>query len=58
MINILQAGTDEAFFKIKLLWQVVVRQSASLIFGVGGGLKIRSIIIANAYSQQLKTKIF
>lgn len=40
MLNILQAGTDEAFFKIKLLWQAVVKQSAFVIlFGGVGGLR-------------------
>lgn len=38
MINILQAETDETFFKIKLLWQAVVKQSAFLFFGGGGGV--------------------
>ena len=55
MINILQAGTDEAFFKIKLLWQAVVRQSAASVFGVCGGGRKMSIAIENAYSQQLKS---
>lgn len=47
MINILQVGTDKAFFKIRLLWQAVVRQSAFLFFG--REVEIRSIIIENVY---------
>lgn len=46
MINILQAGKDKTFFKIKLLWQAVVRQSAFFLF-LGGGVGIRSIKIEN-----------
>lgn len=45
MINILQAGKDKTFFKIKLLWQAVVRQSAFFLFL--GGVGIRSIKIEN-----------
>lgn len=37
MINLLQAETDEAFFKIKLLSPAGVKQSAFLFFGGGGG---------------------
>lgn len=42
--NLLQAGTDERFFKIKLLGKAVVRQSVFLL-GMGG---IKGIIIENA----------
>ena len=57
MINLLQAETDEAFFKIKLLSPAGVKQSAFLFFGGGGGvvLEIWGIIIENANPQQWKS---